>query len=185
MTKNRIKHRRNIIYGDSIQKLRESLIEEIKWTKNEIINIHSSKIILKSIFGRLDRSRYIAEDDIIIKIDLLNESNSASVDIEAIYFYSRAEWILFQDNKKYPSTNSDLPGFKSRHFLTPPVRKLLKNSLAKLIFKTKRILGYAFGCDELNDSYRETGRTVLRLVTSEGNFEYELSLDVTIEEMPF
>lgn len=39
--------------------------------------------------------------------------------------------------------------------------------------------------DELKDSYRVTGRSILRLVTSEGNYDYELSLDVLVDELPF
>ena len=69
--------------------------------------------------------------------------------------------------------------------LTPPVRKLHKNSWAQLVFDTRKILAFAKEGDELKDSYRVTGRSVIRLVTSDGNYDYELSLDVLVDEMPF
>jgi hypothetical protein len=52
-------------------------------------------------------------------------------------------------------------------------------------FSAKRILAFASKGQELKDSYRVTGRSIIRLVTVEGNFDYEFPLDVTIDELPF
>lgn len=182
-----LKHHRHIVYGNSINGLRESLAEELTWAKKEITNISSSKIkvTLKQTYGTLEKTKYFANGTIEIKIDLLNETNKPSAEIEAVYFYSTKGWKLFQDDRECPSTDSDIKDFKSRHFLTPPVRKLHKNSWAQLKFKAKKMLAYAASGDELKDSYRVNGRSVLRLVTSEGNYDYELSLDVTVDEIPF
>ena len=84
-----------------------------------------------------------------------------------------------------PSTDSDISDFQSRHFLTPPLLKLHKNSWAQLKFEARKLLAIAREGDELKDSYRVTGRSILRLVTSEGNYDYELSLDVLVDELPF
>ncbi len=167
--------------------LRDSLAEELAWAKKEITNISSSKIkvVLKGAYGNLERTKYFANGTIEIKIDLLNETNKPSAEIEAVYFYSTLGWKLYQDGRECPSTDSDIKDFQSRHFLTPPVRKLHKNSWAQLKFDAKKILAYARSGDELKDSYRVTGRSVLRIVTSEGNFDYELSLDVVVDEIPF
>ncbi len=182
-----LKHHRHIVYGKSITGLKESLEAELVWANNEIQNVRSSKIKvnLKDALGTLQKTKYFARGNIEIRVDLLNESKSPSADIEAIYFYTGQDWILYQDNKKCPSTDSDISDFKARHFLKPPLRKLHKNSWAQLVFELKRILAYALDGDELKDSYRVTGRSVLRLVTSEGNFDYELSLDVEVDDIPF
>ena len=37
----------------------------------------------------------------------------------------------------------------------------------------------------MKESYKLRGRSILRLITSEGNYDYELSIDVTVEEFPF
>lgn len=182
-----LKHHRHIVYGDSINGLRESLAEELVWAKNEIENVRSSKIKinLKETFGNLEKNKFFAKGNVDIKLDLLNESSSPSAEIEAIYFYSGEGWTLYQGNRECPTTDSDIPDFKARHFLTPPLRKLHKNSWAQLVFEARKILAFAKEGDELKDSYRVTGRSVIRLVTSEGNFDYELSLDVVVDELPF
>lgn len=182
-----LKHHRHIVYGNSISNLKDRLAEELAWAKNEITNVQASrvKVVLKETFGNLEKTKYFAKGMVDIKIDLLNESSTPSADIEAIYFYSGKGWTLAQDGRNCPSTDSDIPDFTARHFLTPPLRKLHKNSWAQLKFEANKILAWATEGDELKDSYRVTGRSVVRLVTSEGNFDYELSLDVTVDEFPF
>ncbi|WKZ18271.1 MAG: hypothetical protein QY310_12650 [Candidatus Jettenia sp. CY-1] len=182
-----LKHHRHIVYGNSISNLRESLAEELTWAKNEITNVQSSrvKVVLKNIFGNLEKTKYCAKGIVDIKVDLLNESSTPSADLEAIYFYAGKGWTLFQDGKECPSTDSDIPEFHARHFLTPPIRKLHKNSWAQLKFESKKILAWVTEGDELKDSYRVSGRSIVRLVTSEGHFDYELSLDVVVDEIPF
>lgn len=182
-----LKHHRHIVYSDSINGLRDQLAEELSWAKNEIDNVRSSriKVALKDTCGNLERTKYFARGNVEIKVDLLNDSNTTSAEIEAIYFYSKKGWTLHQDGKECPSTESDIPDFYSRHFLTPPIRKLHKNSWAQLKFESRRILAFAKEGDELKDSYRVAGRSIIRLVTSEGNFDYEISLDVLVDELPF
>lgn len=182
-----LKHHRHIVYGESIQGLRNSIADELAWAKNEITNIRSSKIkvVLKSSYGNLEKTKYSARGKIDFKLDLLNESNQSSADIEVIYFYCGKGWQLYQDNKECSHTDSDISDFESRHFLTPPLRKLHKNSWAQLQFRSQKVLAWAHDGDELKDSYRVSGRSVIRLVTSEGNFDYELSLDVEVNEIPF
>jgi nucleoside 2-deoxyribosyltransferase len=182
-----LKHRRHIVYGESITTLKERLIEELAWARGEIENIQKShiKVKLKSVTGELNKSKFWADGEVDFEVDLLNESNKPSAEIEAAYFYSTKDWTLYQEGKECPSTDSDLPDFSKRHFLTPPLRRLHKNSWGQLKFKSKKTLARATRGEELKDSYRVTGRSVLRLVTSEGNLDYELPIDVTIEGIPF
>lgn len=182
-----LKHHRHIVYGESINGLRNSLTEELVWAKNEIDNVLSSriKVELKGTYGNLRTTKYLAEGTIDISIDLLNESDRPSAEIEAVYFYTTSGWDLVQDGKDCPSTDSDINDFQIRHFLTPPVRILHKNSWAQLKFTSSRVLALAFEGDEIKDSYRVTGRAIIRLVTSDGNFDYEISLDVKVDEIPF
>lgn len=182
-----LKHHRHLVYGKSINGLRDQLSQELAWAKNEIENVRSSriKVVLKNTYGNLERTEYTAKGNIEITIDLLNDSNSTSAEIEAIYFYSTKGWTLYQDEKECPTTDSDIAEFKARHFLTSPVRKLHQNSWAQLKIDAKKYLAFAHKGDELKDSYRVSGRSILRLVTSEGNFDYELSLDVIVDEIPF
>lgn len=182
-----LKHHRHIVYGMSIGELRTQLAEEIAWAKSQIDTIRSSriKVTLKDASGLLEKSKFIASGTVNFKIDLHNETSNTSAEIDAIYFYSSKGWILRQDGKECPSTDSDLPDFPARHFLTSPVRRLNKKSWAQVKFSAKRVLAFASKGQELKDSYRLTGKSLIRLVTVEGNFDYEFPLDVLLDEVPF
>lgn len=182
-----LKHRRHIVHGNSIQTLKARLAEELSWARREIDNVRRSHIQVRvqDVSGNLEKTRYSATADIDFKIDLLNESAAPSAEIEAAYFYLTKEWGISQDGRECSSTASDLPPFATRHFLVPPVRRMQKNSWAQLKFKAKKVLARSTRGEELKDTYRLQGRSVIRLVTAEGNFDYELPLDVTIVDIPF
>lgn len=182
-----LKHHRHIVYDGSISKLRESLKSELIWAKSQIENVRNSrvKVKLSGLFGNLEKTKYSAKAEIDFKIDLHNDSSNTSSEIEAVYFYSTKGWSLKQDGKSCPNTESDLPDFKLRHFITPPIRKLHKNSWAQLRFSSSKYLAFAEEGEELKDKYRVTGRSILRLVTPEGNYDYDLTIDVECDEVPF
>jgi len=133
----------------------------------------------------LERTKYAADGTAYFKIDLHNETSDTSAELDAIYFYCGKGWTLYQDEKECPSTDSDIPDIPSRHFLTPPIRRLNRSSWAQLTFSAKKTLAWATGGEPLKDSYRLVGRSVVRLVTAEGHFDYEIPLDVVIDEVPF
>jgi hypothetical protein len=121
----------------------------------------------------------------MIKIDLINKSDKASPEISACYFYSSKGWSLIQDGQDCPSKDADVPGYTKRHFLRPPVNKLHKEQWAQLRFHAKKTMATAWKGEELKDSYKVSGRSVLRIVTTEGNFDYELSIDTSANSFPF
>jgi nucleoside 2-deoxyribosyltransferase len=182
-----LKHHRHIVYGNSIGDLRNLLAGEMAWAKAQIdaVRLSRIKVTVKDVSGLLEKTKFFASGEVDFKIDLNNDSSNTSSEIDAIYFYSNRGWTLRQDGKDCPTTDSDLPDFPARHFLTPPVRRLNRNSWAQLKFAAKRILAFATEGQELKDSYRLTGRALIRLVTVDGNYDYEFPLDVTIDEMPF
>lgn len=182
-----LKHHRHIVYGSSIGVLRTLVTEEMAWAKAQIDTIRSSriKISFKETSGLLEKTKFVAWGTVEFKVDLDNETTNTSAEIDAIYFYSKKGWTLYQDGKDCPMTDSDVPDFPVRHFLAPPVRRLNKKSWAQLKFSAKRVLAYATEGEEFRDSYRLTGRTLVRLVTNEGNFDYEFPLDVAIDEILF
>lgn len=183
-----LKHKRHIIYGGSITTLKERLAEELCWAKKEIEGVKKShiRVSLKSVSGFLTKTKYTASAELEFKVDLLNESNKSSPDIEAAYVYTGSNaWSLYVDNKECPSTDSDIAPFKYRYFLPLPVRKLQKEQWAQLVFKGKKLLATAYRGEELKDDYRIHGKMLIRLVTAEGSFNYDLPIDVTISDIPF
>lgn len=182
-----LKHHRHIVYGTSISGIRKQLKDEMAWAKDQIDTIRSSriKVTLKEAGGTLEKTKFWASGTVDFKFDLHNETPNASAEINAIYFYSNKGWTLRQDGKDCSSTDSDLPNFSARHFLTPPVRRMAKSSWAQVKFSAKRILASAWKGEELKDSYKITGKCLIRLVTDNGNYDYEFPLDVLLDDIPF
>ena len=66
-----------------------------------------------------------------------------------------------------------------------PVRRLRQGGWAQIKLQANKTLAWAHKGEELKDSYRVSGVSVLRLVMGEGNFDYEIPIDVTADEVPF
>jgi len=155
-----LKHRRHVVHGASIARLKASLLDELKWAVNEIETVRKSriKIALTETVGLLERNSYRAIGNIDFKIDMSNESNRPSSKIEALYFYTSKEWTLTQGKEECPYTISDIAGAKRRYFLTPPIRRLQAKAWAQLRFRVTRTLAWAHKGEELKESYRVQGR---------------------------
>jgi hypothetical protein len=181
-----LKHRRHVVHNASIHNLREAITDELKWTIREIDTLGKSriKVHLAETVGLLDKTSYSAEGNIDFKIDMSNESNRPSAEIEAIYFYSTKGRKLKQGQEECPSTDSDIVGFTRRHFITPPIRRLQAKAWAQIRFRATKVLAWAFSGEELKDSYQVNGRAILRLVTSEGYFDHERKIDAQVDEIP-
>lgn len=181
-----LKHRRDIVYGTSIATLRTQLTDELRWARTELENVRRSHITTTvQTSGTLTRTQYTATAEVDFTIDLKNESDKGSPDIEAVYFYTTRDWTLFQDGRACSSTGSDIAPFEKMHFLSCPIRKLRRGGWAQLKFSARKVVGTAMLGEALKDSYRLTGRAVLRFVTNEGHFDNELQVDVTAMEVPF
>ena len=182
-----LKHRRHIVYEQSISKLKAQLSEDLIWARNIIKDTQKShiQVNIKRPSGAVEKDRWTATGRVDFKIVLSNESTKPSPEIEAAYFYSTKDWSLFQDGNECPSTDSDIPEFNKQHFLKLPVRRLSKKAWAQLIFYATKTLASAYKGEELESSYRITGRSILRLVTSEGTFDHTLLIDVMIDDIPF
>jgi len=132
-----LKHRRHIVHENSIQTLKARMTEEFAWASGEIETVRRShvQVRLQEITGYLEKTKFHATANATLKIDLSNDSSTPSPEIEAAYFYSGHKWDVQQDRRECPTAASDLPPFSWRYFLTPPVRRLHKNSWAQLTFQ--------------------------------------------------
>jgi len=187
-----LKHQRHIVYGNSIVTLRRELEKELRWARSELDKQHRSDIKLTCKLngtGGLERTKYMAKADIAFTIDLENMSDERTINIHAIYFYSTAQWNLFQDDKQCAFTAADQPyagqGFKRRHFLQPPLQVMQKGAWAQIKFNVRGTLATALKGEQLQESYHTRGRTIIRLLTAHGNFDYDIPIDVEVDEIPF
>jgi hypothetical protein len=62
---------------------------------------------------------------------------------------------------------------------------LQQGGWAQIKYTAKKTLAWAVKGEELKDSYHIAGKSILRLVTGAGHFDYEIPIDVTIDELPF
>lgn len=184
-----LKHRRHIIYGGSILRLQASIIEELQWARKEIQNTRNSriKVTLQDSVGNVERNQTETRDEgtAILSVDLVNEFDRVSPDIEGIYFYTTRAWAVSQNGKECAFTASDIPRFERRHFLSSPVPRLQKGAWAQIQFEVEKVLARTWKGEVLKDEYKVGGRSMLRLVTNEGYFDYDLNVHIEFFYLPF
>lgn len=182
-----LKHHRHIVYGGSISKLRSSLKDDLAWAMSQIEAPRNSriKVQISKLFGILEKTNFSAKGEIDFTIDLHNASVAVSSEIDSIYFYSTKSWVLKQDEKQCAHTDSDVSGFSRRHFIRSPVHRLHKASWAQLNFTAEKYFAFAHLGENFKNAYRVKGRSILRIVTPDGNFDYNIPIDVECGELPF
>ncbi len=182
-----LKHRRHVVYGDSITYLREELKKNIEWAKSEIASKRSSqlRIDFKTPTGDLTTTKQTAECAITFTFDIFNDSNSLSPGITAVYLYAGNEWEIIQDGKECAHTKSDTIPFNYRYFLTTPSSRIAQKGWFQIKCKAKRILAYAWKGDEIKYEYTVGGRGLLRVVTEAGNYDHDFDFNLKVEEFPF
>jgi hypothetical protein len=182
-----LKHRRHIVYGGSIQALREQLSRDLTWALSQVDAVRKSRIRVtpKSISADLDKTDWSATVKLCFRIDLHNDSDIPSAEIESIYVYTGHAWDIYQGDEACGVTNSDVPKYKFRYFLRSPVKRLQRSSWAQLEFRAERVMARKYLGEELKDQYPLYGHAVLRLVTDKGSFDYVIPIDVVASYLPF
>ena len=182
-----LKHRRHIVYGSSIQTLREQLSKDLAWAQSEIEAVRKSRIrvTVKQISGYLEKTAWSATAQLRFLIDLHNDSNIASAAIDTMYVYTSEKWEVRQGDEVCAATDSDVPKYQRRHFLRSPINRLPPSGWAQLAFRTDRVMAQKFRGEELKDSYPIQGYALLRLVTDKGSFDYPILVETTADDLPF
>ena len=182
-----LKHKRHIVYGDSITYLKKELGKNIEWAKGEAKAREENKILISSKppVGDLTTSKHSAEATVTFKFDLHNKTNQISPEISAIYLYTGNQWKLTHDAKECPFSDADLEPFKYRYFISPPASKIGRNGWAQVKVKAERTIARAWEGDEIKNEYNIGGRGVLRLETADGNYDHEFDFNLEVQEIPF
>jgi hypothetical protein len=187
-----LKHQRHIVYGGSLVTLKRELGKELEWARGEIEKQRASHIkvsLQKNVWGLLEKTKYTASAEIPLVVDMENTSSDKAITIQALYFYSKKQWNLYQDDRECAFTTADQRfanrGFERKHFLNTPLQVLQKGAWAQLKFEVRGTLANSFKGEELQDSYKVRGVSVLRIVTADGNFDFDLPIDVEVNEIPF
>jgi hypothetical protein len=181
-----LKHHRHIIYGESIQLLRERVHSEVGFILSQLAaRTQPITAKLTNQFGILKKTDWSDTADIDLAIDVHNESDRPSPEIEVMYFYTGADWKYSQGNDECASTASDLTECKLRHFVRCPVRRLQRGGWANIKLNGSKLLATTFGGKKLKDEYKLSGHALLRVVTDTGPFDFKFDLNIEVSEMPF
>jgi nucleoside 2-deoxyribosyltransferase len=182
-----LKHHRHLVYGNSIQNLRQSLERDLGAVKFEVANRKSVITVgLSRTDALVERTEYRATGKVELSFDLRNKTGSPSPEIEAIYFHTGSGWSFEQDGQQCLSTESSDPNFLIQHFIKSPVRRLSPGGWAQIKITGSKVLGVTWKGDVLQDTYRLHGRSLVKIVTAEGPpFEYPIEIDVEADEIPF
>lgn len=181
-----LKHHRHIVYDGSIRKLKEKLLVEIEWLKEQSRVRKTSAIDIDGphVTGALNKNEWTADAEVEFIFDLHNRTKNKSPDIEAIYFYTRPGWSFKYGADECPSTLVD--DKKSlRHFIRSPVPRLSSGSWAQVKIIGTRNLWTKWSGDELKERYNLSGQVSIEIQTSDGVFKEEMNVTCKIEEVPF
>lgn len=182
-----LKHRRHIVYGKSVAYLRTELAKHLVWARSELDRRRTVRIRVEfqEPSGTLNTTEHSADANVRFAIDLHNDSDQASPEISAVYFYASADWRLFQNGHECAVTEADLAPFKFRYFLAPPVQRLQRNSWAQLTFRGERRMATSWNREKIMNEYKIAGESLLRIITNEGTFDYRGHYDFEVRDLPF
>ena len=181
-----LKHHPHVIYDGTIHDLKEKLGPKLEWMKSETEKKKSETITasVRAESGFLEKGEFAHNGTFNLIVDLKNNSNRRSPEIEAIYINTTNVWSLTVRGNECPS-NPDESGTIKRNLITPSLRRLAPKAFLQEKIEFRRQLWSKFSGEEEKDSYASKGIISLEVATSEGILSFDSSLEVTFDELPF
>lgn len=182
-----LKHKRHIVYGDSITYLKSEMIENFKWAAKEVSLRNKSKIavVTKEPSGHLVNTEHTSQAVINLTFDLHNKTEHLSPEITAVYLYTGNNWNVSFEGKECPFSEADIEPFKRRYSVATPSKRLGKSGWFQIKLKATRIVASAWRGEQIPTEYNVGGRGILRLETTEGNYDHEFDFNILLEDIPF
>src|SRR5690606_14016544 len=132
----------------------------------------------------LQLTKYAADGTVRLVIDFYNKGDTSFGEIESIMLYVGEGWEFSQRGQVCPKTSSDDPRFSVRHALMSPVRKMPPGGWSQVDTMGTKRLAWAHQ-EELQTSYKLSGRIMIRVVTADHSYDFERMLEVDISDIPF
>lgn len=182
-----LKHRRHVVYGDSISYLKSELKKNFEWavSESQARSVNKISVDVKPPTGWLENTEHLSKAVLSFTFDLHNKTKVNSPDISAIYLYAGKEWRVTQDGKECPFSDADLKPFKRRYLIAPPTSRIGRSGWCQVRLKAKRTIAWAWKGDEIPESITLGGRGVLRIETTDGNYDHEFDFNLELEDFPF
>lgn len=181
-----LKHHPHVIYDGSIEDLKIKLSPKLEWIKQETKKKKFETITakLKAGSGLLEKEEFWHYGTFELTLDLKNNSNQRSPEIEAIYIKTTTDWSLHSKKTECPSDINNSEKLK-RHLITPSLRRLSPDAFTQEKIKFRKRLWSKFSGEEEKEEYSSKGIITVEVVTSEGTLSYENLIEVNFVEVPF
>lgn len=182
-----LKHHRHIVYGNSINRLKELLSGEISWVLEEIERrkVATFDIKISHDDGALAATEYVVDGSFSMTIDIHNRTAKRSPEIEAMYLQTSDAWTFDQGGTECPKSGVDGSKGRTRHFVRAPVTRLSPGAWAQVKLEGKRRLWTKWSGEERQEQFRVRGTVKFEIATSEGTYPVDQSVDVGFDEIPF
>lgn len=182
-----LKQHRHIVYGNSIVNLRSLLEPNLVWAAAQVSTAKTSGLTVKCAptTGDLELSKWTARATVRFVIDIHNTADVAFGEIESINLYVGKGWEFSQSGQVSPKTESDSKLFAERHSFIPPMRRINPRGWSQLTVVGRKLLQSTYGGGELKDKYTLQGKIMLRIVTAARSYDFESSITVEVDDMPF
>lgn len=174
-----LKHRRHIVYGESIGKLRDQLERELLWAKQEVLDRDPIRIDIRVDVGACTSTMFSVDGALQLRVDLYNESKRHKFDLHAMYLYVDSDdWKISQANSECPSAVSEIPHFRHKFLLTLPAFRLHLSGWAQVRIDGSKVLSRYVPTPyyECND------QALVRLVTDGKMFDRKVSLQGVFQD---
>ena len=181
-----LKHRRHIVYGESLVHLEKQIKKNIDWAKGEIDNNKNNPFVIEvKTSGSLTTTEEYAEGKIDFSIDIENKSSKTSPEIHGVYLYSVSKWNIKQNGRNVPFRKSTKKSFQYKYNLNIETPKLPKDGWTTIEISAVRYLALLWENDKIEDSYTIAGNVLLEVVTEKGAFSKNLPISVVVDSLPF
>jgi hypothetical protein len=172
-----LKHRRHIVHNASILTLKAALADELTWARGELEKRRRCPIRIKlTASANLTQEDDWGQVELTLRIDLHNDADAPSPEIEAIYLFTSNAWTFRQEEQPCPKADSAGKGPTSRkHFLKCPVRRLVKDGWAQVTVSGTRLF-FNNQDEPRTDSRPIDGKVLVTLATSAQTFEEHFDL---------
>lgn len=182
-----LKQHRHIVYGGQILKLQSELTTNLQWAAEQVKSAKTSGLNVKFQVKNeeLERNKFQATVSLRLLIDIENTRDVSFGEIESVTLYHGKRWEFSQNGQACPRTKSDNPLYPERHQLSPTVRRIGPKGWTQLIVTGRKVVHDFADPGEPQDKYKLAGRIMARVVTAIGHFDFESSLDVDVDDIPF
>jgi hypothetical protein len=154
--------------------------------KEEIAKKKTSTLLVKiaNATGDLIKSDYKAVGELELAVEIQNQMEVRSPEIESVFLISGDGWSFTQEGIDCAATLDKLSKTK-RHFVKCPITRIAQGAWAPINLKGKKQFWSKYSGEKLRTTYEGKGHITLEINTSEGTFKSEMPLEVNFTEFPF